>query len=400
MKFEFDKKYIKICSYVIITFVIMYVLKYLVDSGASIIGNMDVASNKIGSFIDTLFKIFFPLIIGFVLAYLLDPICEKIQKKYENKRGIKLKDNKFRTRFFGTLVIYLVFFTIVIIALYALLGNLDFSSKGAFAAAIQDSIAGTINSINYYYEQITIWLTDYGLINYFEGFLNAIFLFAKSIVNSMLTSLIGIGSGLFSFFIALVLGFYLLKDKEEFLYKFNLFFDTFLPDNTMAKIKGFINEVNTIFAGYIRGQITDALIVGTLLSIVLSILNIPLAVLIGIVSGFSNLIPYVGAIVAFVLAMVAAMFTEPAIPTAIGAAIGILIIQQIDSIYIVPKVVGKNVELSPFVVLLALTVAGTTFGIIGMVFAVPITAILKNILVRFIEKQQKSNKIKNALTKK
>lgn len=399
MKLEFDKKYFKICYHIVVTFIVIYLFKYLIDWGAILLANIDVASNKVGSFINTLVSVFFPVIIAFVLAYLLDPICDRIQKKYESKKGIKMKNGKFRTRFIGTLTIYLVFFLLIAFLLYNFLGNLNFSTKASFINALDNSISGTINSINYFYEQITIWLTENGLIGYFEGILNAIFGFAKGIINGLLTSVLNIGSGLFSIFLALVFCFYLLKDKDEFLYKTSYIFGTFLPDKVISKIRTFIDEVNTIFAGYIRGQITDALIVGTLLSIILSILNVPLAVLIGIVSGFSNLIPYVGAIVAFILAMVAAMFSPAPIPTAIGAAIGILVIQQLDSIYIVPKVVGKNVELSPFVVLLALTLAGSIFGIFGMIFAVPFTAIMKNIFVRFLERQRESKKIKNALSK-
>lgn len=400
MKFEFDKRYFKICFHVVTTFIVIYIFKYLIDSGVVLITNMDVASNKISGFFSILFDVFFPVIIAFVMAYLLDPICERIQKKYESKRGVKLKNGKYRTRFVGTLVIYLVFFTIVGFLLYSIFGQLSFSSKESFLTAFNDTITGAINSINHFYDQITVWLTQNGLIGYFENVLNAIFDFATGIVNSVLNGILRIGTGLFSFFLSLVFGFYILKDKEEFIYKAKYIFATFLPDRAMNGISRFLNEVNDVFAGYIRGQITDALIVGTLLSIMLSILNVPLALLIGIVSGFSNLIPYVGAFVAFVLAMVASMFADPAIPTAIAAAVGILIVQQIDSIYIVPKVVGKNVELSPFVVLLALTLAGSIFGIFGMIFAVPFTAILKNIITRFIDRQRKSQGIKNALTPK
>ena len=124
-----------------------------------------------------------------------------------------------------------------------------------------------------------------------------------------------------------------------------------------------------------------------LISVSFSIVGIDYAVIIGLISGFSNLIPYIGAVVAFILSVSVGLLSgEPIM--ALYAAIIVLVLQQIDSVFIVPKVVGKSVDLHPVLVLLALSVFGTLFGIVGMIFAVPITAIIKLFLVRLYYKKE------------
>ena len=148
-----------------------------------------------------------------------------------------------------------------------------------------------------------------------------------------------------------------------------------------------LSEANRIFSGYIGGQLTDAIVMATLISLAFLIIGIDYPFIIGVISGFSNLIPYVGAIVAFFLAVSVALLGGSPIK-AMYAAIVILLLQQLDSAVIVPKIVGNKVELHPVLVILSLSVFGSIFGIWGMVFAVPVTAIIKIILYRIYRKQK------------
>ena len=124
------------------------------------------------------------------------------------------------------------------------------------------------------------------------------------------------------------------------------------------------------------------------------IIGIPYGVVIGIFSGFSNLIPYFGAAVAFLLAVLSGLFSSEPM-RAVYAAIAILLLQQLDSAVIVPRVVGSRVELHPVLVLLSLAVFGGFFGFWGLLFAVPLGALLKNFFFRLYE--QKAIKTKGKL---
>ena len=148
-----------------------------------------------------------------------------------------------------------------------------------------------------------------------------------------------------------------------------------------------LSEANRIFSGYISGQITDAVVMAALISVSFLMIGIDYPVIIGVISGFSNLIPYVGAIVAFILAVSVALIGGSPVK-ALYAAVVIILLQQLDSAVIVPRIVGKKVRLHPVLVILSLSVFGSLFGIWGMVFAVPTTALIKVMFKRLYDRQK------------
>ena len=113
-----------------------------------------------------------------------------------------------------------------------------------------------------------------------------------------------------------------------------------------------------------------------MVSIAMYFLGIRYFIIIGIISGIANLIPYVGSIAAFILSVAAAAAQGTPVK-ALYAAILIIILQQIDAMVIVPKLIGSRVKLHPVLVIISLSVFGSMFGIPGMVIAVPVTAFIK-----------------------
>ena len=122
-----------------------------------------------------------------------------------------------------------------------------------------------------------------------------------------------------------------------------------------------------------------------LASSLLTILRIPFAAVIGIITGFTNIIPYLGALVGLLLSAGAAIL-DGNIGRAAAAVVVMLILQQIDSIVIAPRLVGERVSLSPAAVIASLGIAGNLFGLWGMVFAVPSAALIKIFSLRLIKK--------------
>ena len=127
--------------------------------------------------------------------------------------------------------------------------------------------------------------------------------------------------------------------------------------------------------------------------------KIKYAVFIGIISGFFNLIPYIGAVAATVLSVLVSL-TDGDISKAIYSLLVIIIVQQIDSAVISPKVVGKSVRLHPVLVIMSLSVFGSLGGVWAMIFAVPVTAVLKLNFDRFINFQKKKRRLKLTYDKK
>lgn len=177
-----------------------------------------------------------------------------------------------------------------------------------------------------------------------------------------------------------VIAFYFLLDKEKFLKGGKALFKRLLPQKIYLLVRKAALDAHSVFSGYIRGQLTDAFIMSLLIASLLTILRVRFAVVIGIISGFSNIIPYFGALVGFALAVLSALLSGEALK-AVYAAIAVIILQQLDSAVIAPKIVGEKVELSPPAVIIALAVGGKLFGLWGMIFAVPAVGIFKNIIL-------------------
>ena len=148
------------------------------------------------------------------------------------------------------------------------------------------------------------------------------------------------------------------------------------------KIK--IIQKNQIFFKFLSSQLIDAVVVGVLTTIAMSIMGIKYAPLLGFIIGLFNIIPYIGAIIAVIIAGIITLITG-GISQAIWMLVVIIILQQIDANIINPKIVGDNLKISPLVVILAITIGGAYFGMWGIFLSVPIAAVLKILIEDFIK---------------
>ena len=139
-------------------------------------------------------------------------------------------------------------------------------------------------------------------------------------------------------------------------------------------------------------QILDAIIVGILTAIAMSLLGVKYAVLLGFFIGLSNLIPYFGAIVGVGISIIITIFTG-GFGQAIWMAIIVIILQQIDANIINPKIVGNSLEISPLLVIFAVAIGGAYFGILGMFLAVPVCTVIKLLIEEYIDYKQRNNSI-------
>ena len=217
--------------------------------------------------------------------------------------------------------------------------------------------------------------------------------FVYDIGNNIISITTAVGNGIINVLISIVVSFYFLKDKKVIKTKLENVCIVFLPKKFYNRLKDGLGDIHAVFSGYIRGMLLDASIMAILISIVLSLIGLKFAVIIGIISAFSNVIPYFGALVGFILAICVALISgEPM--QALYASIGMLALQQIDTIFIQPKVVGESVELSPVIVIIALSIAGNLFGLWGMIFAVPVFATIKLFASRIYDRRKIKNNMK------
>lgn len=395
-KIDLDKHYVKIAKHVILTVVILYVIIFAINNILPIYKFLE-------NMLATVLNLLSPLIMGLIFAYLLDPVVNfydrKIFENLRHKKKVKAKVDK-TSRLGATALTFSTVILFFVIAGYAISWNLrvtdGFRNVGNTVLMVEEFVRGFSAIAN----EVQNRLTDFGFMTQGEELAETIIRTITVAVQSLGSQIINFISKLGGYVVNIVIGivitFYLLMDKKFLLNGWNRFLDAMFPSRTTKSIGSVWREADWILSGYIRGQLLDVLIMSILISITLLIIGVDFAIVIGIISGFSNLIPMVGSIVATVMAVLVALVGDNPMK-AVYALIILIILQQIDGNIIVPKVVGENVNLNPLMVLLAIFIFGSLFGIIGMIVAVPITALFKHFYIQFIEdrleKKKKINKI-------
>jgi len=156
----------------------------------------------------------------------------------------------------------------------------------------------------------------------------------------------------------------------------------FVPKERRPQTIALLHDVSDVIGAFVRGQLLDCLIVGTLIGVLLLILGVPFALIVAVAAGVLNLIPYAGAILGFIPAVLLALAYN-GWQTAVIVAAGFAVIQQIDGNFIVPRIMKANVKLSPVIIILSIIVFGSLFGVLGAFAAVPIAAVLRVLKLHF-----------------
>ena len=202
-------------------------------------------------------------------------------------------------------------------------------------------------------------------------------------VSSVATSLVNV-------VISVVVSIYMLHGREHLTRALRNFLSLFMRPRPLARLRQYTRRSGVIFSQYIFGALLDSLLVGSVVSLGLLIFRVPYAVLLGMTLGFLNLIPYFGAIIGCVIIAFVALLTN-GLPTAIGVAIYIIVVQQVDANIIQPRIVGDSVGLRPFYVLLSITFFGGLFGFWGILLGPPLMAVIQ-MIVRDIYSRRKKKK--------
>jgi len=200
------------------------------------------------------------------------------------------------------------------------------------------------------------------------GFSQSIIIYLSNIVSSITFGIV---------IIPLIL-FYLMRDIVVF--KENLYI--FVSRENKKEFKEVLEEIDHIVSGFIRGRIIVCFIVGTLIGTGLYFLNLKFALIIGIVSGVFNFIPYLGPIVGVILALIFALGNPWW--TLLMIVILFVSVNQLEAIYLNPNILGKGLGLHPLTVILSILICGQLLGILGVLVAVPLVAILKVLAIRYL----------------
>lgn len=176
---------------------------------------------------------------------------------------------------------------------------------------------------------------------------------------------------------------YFLIDGSNLAAYWNRTLSELMGGRAYGHLYTFLMEARRTFAGYMRGQVIDALLMGVAVSVTLQVLGVPYALLIGIATGLGNLIPYVGPIVAYASCALSCLATGD-LGRLVAAAIALAVIQFVDGQIVNPKILADSVEVHPIIVIVALIVGGKVGGLVGMFVAVPCAAMVKIYFERYV----------------
>lgn len=177
-------------------------------------------------------------------------------------------------------------------------------------------------------------------------------------------------------FLTPILGFYLLRDYE----RITAWLASLVPVGRRAAVTAFAVEYDRLLSRYLRGQLIAAATVGVLTGLGLWLLGFPYALLVGVVAGVFNVVPYLGLIVSLIPALIIALFTGSFLLSLGKIAVVFAVVQVLDGSVIGPKIVGESVGLHPVWVILALSVSGFFFGFVGLLVAIPLAVLVKLLL--------------------
>ncbi|WP_042345719.1 AI-2E family transporter [Bacillus massiliigorillae] len=296
-----------------------------------------------------------PFVLAAFITYLLHPVVEKL-----HKRGCP--------RSISILVIYLLFFGGLGFAIYkgipVIIHELDDLMKSTPYFA--DKYTSLVESIN---QKTSNWPVEY------KGRIEEGILFFEKKVEALLANMMNYLVRLFDYVIIFaivpLIAFYFLKDWETM--KRAAWYIT--PARIRKQSKAFLLDVEQSLGNYIRGQIIVCLIIGAISALLLWLIKVKYSLLLGIIIGITNVIPYFGPIIGAVPAIIIAAATNP--NHVIWVAVIVFGLQFVEGNILSPLIVGKSLHMHPLLIMLSLFIGGEVSGVIGLIIAVPILAILK-----------------------
>lgn len=312
-------------------------------------------------------NILFPFLAGMALAYFLDPVADRLESY-----GL--------SRTMATALITLIAILCFAILLLTVVPMIV-SQAVSLAAATPDYIDALRRFIS---ERFPALVEEGGMLPQATDNV-ASFLSAKggALLSGFIASAAGVLNTVIFVIVMPVVAFYMLLDWDNMVARI----DQLLPRDHRDTIRQIARDIDKVLAGFVRGQVTVCLILGSYYGIALMLAGLRFGLLIGLIAGLISFIPYVGSAVGGGLAIGLALFQFWDEPIWIAVIAGIFVSgQMIEGNYLTPKLVGNSVGLHPVWLMLALSAFGTFFGFTGMLVAVPVTAAM-GVIIRFFTAQ-------------
>ncbi len=324
-----------------------------------------------------------PFIYGFIISYILNrpmnffenrvfKFCEKKKPRPKLKRHLSI------------LTVFIIAFLIIGILFYIVIPQ------------VSKSVVSIVNTLPDYLRTFQTWAEDILTkihIDTESGLIDKLFVSSDEIIKNITSFAMNKLPAIFSFskqftsailniFVGIIISIYMLANKERFLAQIKKVIHAFLPEKFTYKLISIAHSSNERFNGFIIGKLLDSLIIGIICFIGSSLLNMPYAMLISVIIGVTNIIPFFGPFIGAIPSALIILIIEPI--KALWFIIFIIILQQFDGNILGPKILGDSTGLSAFWVMFAILVGGGLFGFMGMFIGVPTFAVIFALVKEYI----------------
>ncbi len=379
--FKLDHKYANICLYALLVIFFGTIIYMLINNWSD--------TKK---FIYNLFGVLSPFFAAVLIAYFVSPIVVKYEGlilKYITKGG-----HKKLAKVLAMVFAYITLIGFIIIAFVFVIPQTgeSISELASNVPVVYSHVLSLLKELHQKYPAIDVNVITDRLNEMVPNFVD----FGTNVVGNVVPMIfsvsVSIVRGLVNMLLALFISIYMINGKDLFRYQAKRFVYALFEEKKGDVICNTFRECNDIFSAFLISKAVDSLIIGCICCILMNILRLPYSVLISVIVGITNMIPYFGPFIGAVPGVLIYLCTSP--KQAVIFVIMILVLQQFDGLVLGPRLLGQSTGLNPMWVIFAITVGGAYFGVLGMFIGVPVVAVVGFLANKFIKYKLQGRDIK------
>ena len=385
-RFQPSNRYFTVCVYTIITFVICLAIFKFTNNWANT-----------KALISNLVSIFSPFLLAFLIAYFIIPMVRAIDRMLFSQ-AINDRFKKFHL-VISMLVAYTILLGAIILLFIFIVPQIinSISQLVRLSPTVYQETLDLLDTLNQKFPTLDLSF----LYDAAKDVMPDLFNFARTFMtDTVLPFLYNAGMSIIGWLINILLAFviscYLVFGKNRLLRSCKRVAYAFLPEDVCLSLFDILNNCNEIFSSFITGKAIDSTIIGFLTFIAMSFLKLEYAVMISLIVGLTNMIPYFGPFIGAVPGILILLIVD--LKQALIFSILILAVQQLDGNVIGPKILGKSTGLQPISIIFAVTVGGALAGPIGMFLGVPVVAVITYLVSQLLDYLLKKKEIEPDLS--
>lgn len=374
MKLDWNRKYTTIAIYA-----------FLVIAAGLLFQNVVSNIPPLTKYLGIIGDLLMPFAVGGAIAYILNPVLNWIENSLFPMIFGKRVSRRAR-RNLSVLLSYLFLFFIICLFALIVLPQIYISIRN-----LLDQSSNYVSEVQKFFNMLT---TNYGDNPVVLRILQQIYDSAQTIIQQsyklisnvvpMIANVaIGVTNSVFDAIMGLIISIYMLLSKETFAAQLKKLLSALFSRNSVDNLLTIAHDSNEIFCGFITGKLVDSFIIGVICFVGTTMMNTPYAMLVSVIVGVTNIIPYFGPFIGAIPSIFLILLADPA--KALSFSIFILILQQVDGNIIGPKILGDSTGLSAFWVVFSVTFFGGLFGFVGMLIGVPTFAVIYSLIRRVAE---------------